>query len=297
MTKKTLLACLLALFLCCAPALAEELTEAPTPSPKPTPQAFPIDPTATVKEEILVQREGVTITLKALDFDGFYGPSIQLLVENDTETDLSMQIIDASVNGAMVRTVFDCDVVAGKKINATLSFWAEDLATAGISHIQNIELRFHVYRASNWETLFDSNPVRFTTSLAEEGEKQSFDDGGITVVDKKKVRVILQGLIEDGPDSPGINLRIFIENKSDMDVTVTLRDVSLNGYMISPLLDSQVPAGKVAYDTVVFLQTDIEKNEIASFEEMEAVFYVYETSSYYSVAETDPVLVRFTDVP
>lgn len=287
-----LLLCMILLLAALPAAQAEE--EEPSPTPEPTPMVLTIEEdTASVEEQELIDRDGIKITLKSLDFSGFYGPTLHLLVENDTEAEITVEIVSSAVNGAMIRSLFSCDVMPGKKANAELGFLREELERAGIARISDIELRFHAFDAASWETLFYSNPVRFETS---DGDfEQVFDDSGLEIVNKGKVRVVAQKLVQD--ENAGSLVRLFIENRSDMNITVTLQDVSVNEYMMDPEFTCDVLAGRVAYADVVFLEHEIEKNDIGRIAFMEAVFHVCETSTWYTIAHTDPVLIDFNALP
>lgn len=69
----------------------------------------------TIDETLILDEKGIRITAKSIDYDDWFEPEIKLLIENDSDTDLTIQCRNASVNGYMVDTVFSCDVSSGKK--------------------------------------------------------------------------------------------------------------------------------------------------------------------------------------
>lgn len=70
-----------------------------------------------------------------------------------------------------------------------------------------------------------------------------------------------------------VNLRI--ENNSGHDYTFQLRDVSVNGYMITPVFSCDVKDGKIANDELTFFQSDLDKNGIKEFETIELSIHAF----------------------
>ena len=70
-----------------------------------------------------------------------------------------------------------------------------------------------------------------------------------------------------------VNLRI--ENNSGHDYTFQLRDVSVNGYMITPVFSCDVKDGKIANDNVTFMQNDFDKNGIKEIENIEFSIHAF----------------------
>ena len=55
-----------------------------------------------VEEQVLLEQDGLKITLKGLEIDGLMGPELKLLVENNSEQNLTIQTTNTSVNGFLV---------------------------------------------------------------------------------------------------------------------------------------------------------------------------------------------------
>lgn len=70
-----------------------------------------------------------------------------------------------------------------------------------------------------------------------------------------------------------VNLRI--ENNSGHDYTFQLRDVSVNGYMITPVFSCDVKDGKIANHNVTFMQSDFDKNGIKEIENIELSIHAF----------------------
>ena len=248
-------------------------------------------PQATIEETVVLDRDGLKITAKSLATDDIFGPGIKLLIENNSDKSVTVQARNASVNGYMVETMFSTDVAAGKKANDTLTFMSEDIKTAGITTIADMEFSFHVFDSTSWDTIFDSEPVRLETSAAE-GYTYSFDDSGNKVYDENGIEIVVKGLSEDG-SWLGPAVIVYVYNSSNRDFTVQARDVSINGFMVDPIFSSDVVAGKHAVDTITFMSSELEENEIESIESIELAFHVFSMDTWDTIVDTPTVTINF----
>ena len=75
------------------------------------------------KEEaiVLVDDEYATITYTAINRNGAIGPEIELLVENKSSQDITIQTSDVSADGMMADPICSIDVVQGKKAKGKLT--------------------------------------------------------------------------------------------------------------------------------------------------------------------------------
>jgi hypothetical protein len=245
----------------------------------------------TIAETVLVDEAGVKITAKGLDYESFLGVKVKLLIENNSGKDLTFQCRDSSVNGYMVDTLMSVDVVNGKKANDSLTLSDSDLELCGINEIADIELSFHIFESDGWDTYLDTNKVQIKTSIADT-YNYSFDDSGDLAYQGNNVKVVVKGLAED--DSIlGPSVVVYIENSSDKDITVQTRDVSINGFMVSAIFSSEVTVGKHAVDTIAFLSSDLEENEITKIEDVELSFHIFESDGWDTIVDTDVVKITF----
>ncbi len=246
---------------------------------------------ATITETVLVDEAGVKVTAKRLETNGFFGPEVKLLIENNSGKDLTFQCRNASVNGYMAETMMSVDVVNGKKANDALTFLSTDLEACGITTIADMEFSFHIFTTADWEDYLDTPQLQLKTSAAETYE-YTFDDSGDVAYEGNGVKVVVKGLSED--DSifgPGII--VYIENSSDKDITVQTRDMSVNGFMVNALFSSDVLVGKHAVDAITFLSTELEENEITAIESVDLSFHIFDCAEWETIVDTDVVSMSF----
>ena len=245
----------------------------------------------TISEAVLVDEAGVKITAKRLETDGIFGPEIKLLIENDSGKDLTFQCRNASVNGYMVETMMSVDVVNGKKANDGLTFMESDLEASCIDVIADMEFAFHIFDMAEWETYLDTNAIQIKTSIADTFE-YTYDDSGDLAYEGNGVKIVVKGLAED-TSIFGPSIVVYIENTGDKDVTVQTRDESINGFMVDALFSCDVVAGKRAVDTITFMDSDLEENDITAIENVELSFHVFDMAEWETIVDTEVVNITF----
>ncbi len=83
-----------------------------------------------IEEAVLLDQDGIRVTVTELREDEWLGPEIGVLVENKTERPITVQVQDVSVNGAMITPFFSCDVASGMQANGAISFYEADFEKA-----------------------------------------------------------------------------------------------------------------------------------------------------------------------
>ncbi len=244
----------------------------------------------TINETVLVDESGVKIIAKRLD-KSFMGTEIKLLIENNSGKDLTFQCRNASVNGYMVDTMMSVDVVNGKKANDNLTFMESDFDLCGIDVIADIELAFHIFDTAEWETYLDTDVIRIKTSIADTFE-YIYDDSGDLAYEGNGAKVVVKGLAEN-ESIFGPSIVVYIENNGEKNITVQTKDVSINGFMVDAIFSSDVVAGKRAVDTITFMETDLDENEITSIDDVELSFHIFDSDKWDTIVDTEVVKITF----
>ena len=245
---------------------------------------------AQITETVLVDEKGIKITAKSLDTDTLFGAQIKVLIENNSGKDLTFQSRNASVNGYMTETVMSVDVVNGKKANDTLSFTSSDLEAADIKTIADMEFSFHVFTTDSWDDYLDTPQIKLKTAAADT-YNYVFDDSGEVAYQGNGIKIVVKGLANASLFGPGIV--VYIENNGNKNITVQVRDVSVNGFMIEPIFSSDVMPGKHAIDEITFMSTDLEDNAITTIEKTELSFHVFNMDTMDTIVDTETVTITF----
>lgn len=245
----------------------------------------------TIEEKEIYNQGDIIITATGLKYDGLLGPEVTLLIENNTDTNITIQTRNSSVNGYMADLQMSCDIAAGKKANDGMAISTSELENCGIDTIANIEFSFHIFESDSWDTYADSEPIILTTS-AGDNYQQVYDDGGDVLYDNNGIKIISKGLLTD--DSfLGPQFLTYIENNSDQNITVQARDTSVNGFMVNPSMSAEVCSGKKSISSMTFLSSELEENEITEFENIETSFHIFYTDGWDTIADTEPITISF----
>lgn len=239
-----------------------------------------------INEQVLIDRDGVVITAKEFTKDSIWGDGIKLLVENNTNQNLSISCRDLIVNHYMISDLFSCSVAAGKKVNDTLTLSSSDLKEAGIQTIAEIEIAFHVYDSDSWDTLFDSDLVTIQTS--EYGNVEyTPNDSGVELYNNGQIRIIGKYVNEDTIWGTGIIL--YMENNTSQKITIQARNLSVNGFMLTPFFSETICPERMALGEISLLSNEMEENGIEKVEEVELSFHIYDNKTYDTIIDTDPI--------
>ncbi len=153
--------------------------------------------------------------------EDIFGPSLQVLVENNTNRAVTVQTFESSVNGVMINTTLSCELAGGEKGNDEINIMESDLELAKIKTIKDIELKFNVYDPETWDPFFDFDTVKITTT-ADPSFVQEYDDSGIIALDDGGIKIVFQKVVID-ESQIGADVFVYIENNREEDVTLAER--------------------------------------------------------------------------
>jgi len=169
-----------------------------------------------VDEELVFDDEDIKIWVKSFDDNGIFGPSLELLIENNREEDIMVQVRGTTVNDVVVNTIFSVNVSAGKEASKDITLMQSSLDKAGIELVKDIELRFIISDGGNWATILATDPIKISTSV-DPSFKQEYDDSGQLILDQDGIRIIVRGI--DNEDTLwGASVVLFIENNQDQEL-------------------------------------------------------------------------------
>ncbi len=239
-----------------------------------------------IEEQVLVDEDGIKITATKYVVDSIWGDGINLLIENNSSSDIGVGCDAVIVNDYMIPDLFSTTVAAGKKDNEVMNLWSSSLRAAGIENVGQIEIYMHTFDSDSYSTIkkfpcftiktsaFDS----MDSTVNDEG-KELFNEGGIRIV----------GKYVDENSFWGAAILLYIENSSGKNVTVQCDDLSINGFMLTPYFSSTIYDGKKAIDDITLMSSEMEENGITSIDDIELKFRIFDTDSFTTIKETDVI--------
>lgn len=129
-----------------------------------------------------------------------------------------------------------------------------------------------------------ASPTESTTE-----EETEAPDTEQLLIDENDVKIYYKGI---GGEWSGPTVELRIENNSNKDYTVQARDVSVNGYMISPIFSCTVSGKKSANDGLSFLQSRLDENGIEAFHNVELSFHVFNKDDWDDYFDTEKVTIE-----
>ena len=219
----------------------------------PGPDGFP---------QLLLDKRGVVITATGLAENGAQGPALNISVENRSETNVTVQVADACINGWMVDASFSAAVAAGQRTEGRVLFPASRLERCGIETIAVLEFSFHILD-QNRVTFLDSDTVRIRTPAADTYQYR-FDGSGEELYNENGIRIVFRGLSGD-ESAPGLELMLFMENTTGRAITVQARDVRVNLSAADVNFSEDILAGRRSVAVISITGVSLEKIRELSF--------------------------------
>lgn len=238
-----------------------------------------------INEQVLVDQDGIKITATEYVTDSIWGDGIKLLVENNSVKDYTIGCEALIVNDYMITDLFSADVAAGKKSNEVMYLSSTELKAAGIDTVGQIEMYFHAYD-SNWDNLFKNVYSKLETSEFANMDTTPNDEGQ-ELYNANGVRIV--GKTVDENSFWGTAILLYIENTSGQNVGINVDNMSINGYMMTPLFSTTVYDGKKSIDDITIMSSDLEANGITSVDQVELKFHIYNAESYDTIADSDAI--------
>ena len=188
----------------------------------------------------------------------------------------------AAVNGVETDPYFAAEVAAGKKSTEEIDFsWDSDLEDNGIDVFTDIELTFRVYDTDDWSA---DDVAQETVNIYPYGEEKAsyFEreslDTDIVLADNDYVAVTVTGIEEDS--IWGYTLEVYIVNKTDVTAMIAVENASVNGYMCDPLWAVSVSAGKSAFSSIYWFDSELEDIGITDYSEIEEIEFLLKAYDY-----------------
>lgn len=238
---------------------------------------------ASITEQVLFETDGIKVTAKEI-VDGFLGPELKILVENDSNKDITLGLDDIAVNDYMMSAFLYEDVAAGKKSNTSFSIFSSTLKDAGITNIGKLDLYFYIIDQNTYDRLYESDGIEIKTSLYDKMDS-TVDITGDEMINQDGIRIVGKGLSKDSIFGSGVVL--YIENNSNRNITISSDNLSVNGYMITSFLHRPVKANKKAVDTIILSSSDMEENGIEQIDELALSIEAYDSDTYSTIFKTN----------
>lgn len=244
------------------------------------------DAAVTIEEQVLINQDDIVITAAEYTTDSVWGDGIKLLIENNSDKNVTVSTKALIVNNYMITDIFISEVAAGKKSNETMFLSSTSLEAAGIDTVGQIEVYFNVYESVSYEDLFDTDVMTIQTSKYANMDTTP-NDSGLELYNEGGIRIV--GKTVDENSFWGSAILLYMENTSGTNAVIECDNMSINGFMMSPYFSCSVYEGKKAINEITIMSSDLEQNGIESIDEVELQFNIYEADTFETIAVSDPI--------
>jgi hypothetical protein len=246
----------------------------------------PSDAAVTIEKQVLVNQNNIVITADEYTTDAVWGDGIKLLIENNSDKNVTVGTKAIIVNNYMITDIFISEVAAGKKSNETMFLSSTSLEAAGIDSVGQIEIYFNVYETASYEDILNTDVVTIQTSEYANMDT-TLNDAGMELYNEGGIRIV--GKTVDENSFWGSAILLYMENTSGTNAAIECENMSINGFMMSPYFSCNVYDGKKAINEITIMSSDLEANGIESIDEVELQFNIYEADTFETIAVSDPI--------
>ena len=240
----------------------------------------------TIQEQVLFEQEGIKVTATEYVTDSIWGDGIKVLLENNSDKTVTVSCDALIVNNYMISDLFVSEVASGKKANETIYLSSSELKAAGIESVGQVEIYFNVYDSETYDTVFKTECVTIQTSEFANMDTVP-DDAGTELYNADGIRIV--GKTVDENSFWGTAILLYCENNSGKNAGISVEEMSINGFMMSPLFSTTVYDGKMAINEITIFSSDLEENGITAIEDVELKFHIYNADTYDTIADSEAI--------
>ena len=240
----------------------------------------------TIKEQEIFNSDDVVITAKEYVTDSIWGDGIKVLIENKSDKNVMVGCDALIVNNYMITDLFGSEVAAGMNANETIYLSSNELKAAGIDTVGKVELYLHVFDSDSYDRIATSDCITIETSEVNNVEYKMNDDG-YELYNDNGIRIV--GKTVDENSFWGTAILLYIENTTDKNVTVTVDNMSINGFMVNPIFYNTIYSNKMAVDDITILSSDLEENGITEIDTVSLSFHISNADTYDTITDTGAI--------
>ena len=232
-------------------------------------------------ETLIMENADCLFKVTGYTSDSYYCFQIKVYLENKSATKTYRYTLDdVTVNGLIVSASLYQDVLPGKKATCTVNFSASSMEEYGITSFTDIGLYYRVYNVDDFsgpdrvEGVTHVYPYGIDKAIRYARTPLSAD---LVLSDTAAATVTAIGYQWD--DIYGYCLYLYITNKTDKNISVTARDVTINGFMQSNAYMGTVRPNASKY---AMIHWSLDDSGITNVTELEFTLDISDADDYYA---------------
>ncbi len=231
----------------------------------------------TVAETVVLNENGVKITVTGIESDDFGDAILDCTIENRSAKKLAVDVGSLYVNTFCTSpsvyipiveeyvTYYDNTIIAAPGETKDFYVGLNDLREKGISAVYEVELQMYasvvteIEDGYEYEMFADGEPVTIRTSLYAEG--LTYDLEGTPVGEKDGLKVLVCKAENDQYSGPQI--AVYAYNSGAETVSLEVAELKLDGKPCEAFFGMDIPAGKRSVEKI-YLDIDYENIQVVS---------------------------------
>ncbi len=246
-------------------------------------------PEVSFNEYVVVDNDKCTVKITGFDpAAGYSGNEVEVKVYLENKTsDMTLRFSTdySALNGVSSYSSLYEDVTAGKKANATISFWDTDiLRENGMDLFTIVEIGLRVREADNYsaDPIFVGSATIYPYGESSAKKFERIPNANdLLLIDEAGYSVTILDFVEN--DWGDMALGVYVENNTDKTLYFTTDNDALNGYMVDPYWGVEVAPGLSAFSEISFDEDDLAElniNSYADIEEYEATWRIIDDNTW-----------------
>lgn len=249
------------------------------------------------EEQVLMDENDIRVIAKSLDLNGRYGPVIYMVVENNSNTEITVITENDTINYKYSEYFTGVDVPAGQSAKSEIDINKYQLDQGDMIGSTILEFEIKAYNKADSREIYASEQVKMVLEFGNSlnGAYNHFTEIDLveqTIYEDDYVRIDAQAINVNGDFGPEIEVKI--ENLSNVRLYLETTDGSVNGYMADfRLYSGEISPGDTIYDTIYISKNALNHCEITDIYCIELGFFIC-TIEYEPVNIYTPFVEVFT---
>lgn len=245
---------------------------------------FNLNTDNTLEETLVYNSGGIKVVAFALRYGGDFGPVLSVLIENASDTSISIKLNEVAVNGFMLPSSLETSVSTGKSSLEDLLLPGEALQRSGIKDIHSIAFSLGLTENENWSKSIVTERILVNTNASSPVMAVATETGEL-LVEREGIQISLKKMDR--------SLFVYVENNTDTDIWVHARDLKVNDFLVRYRYREELMAGAKSFQELLLDADDMTAHQIEAVTKIELRFVVTKKVDQSKIFETELFLVQF----
>ncbi len=236
------------------------------------------------QELLVLENDSCAVKITGLQPETLFGYGVNVYLENKTGDKSLMFTCDTgSVNGVQIFPLLAAEVSPGKKANDCVTFRAQLPQGESLGEVTDIALSFRVYDSQD---ILADDIATASVHIYPQGQDKATrftrtpKPSDTVLVEDENLRVLVTGYRMD--EIWGYCAQLYLENKTQTPLMVSVEDASVNGFMLDPFFATVVAPGACAFQDVAWAEESLLANGIASVREIQFELEAYPADDIFA---------------